>query len=113
MRSGNLLGTWSLTAEIQKEVFKSEPIITEEITVYPKTTQQIVKSSEGKYINKVTVEPVTSSIDYNISSGNIKKGVGILGVIGTLEVGLTQDEADSLAEAKIQQYVATAIEGSY
>ena len=63
------------------------PIVTENITVTPKTTQQTVSRSSGKYINKVTVEAVDNTIDSNIKAGNIKKDVTILGVTGTLESG--------------------------
>ena len=65
----------------------SGTITTEDIIVTPKTTQQTISRSSGKYINKVTVNPVTSSIDNNIQSENIKKDVTILGVTGTLENG--------------------------
>ena len=66
---------------------KVEEIETEDITVTPKTTQQVINRSEDKYINKVTVEAVTNSIDSNITSENIKKGVSILGIVGALESG--------------------------
>lgn len=56
-------------------------------TVNPTTSQQSVVADSGYELAKVTINPVTSSIDSNIKSDNIKKGVSILGVTGTLEEG--------------------------
>ena len=57
-------------------------------TVTPSTTKQTINCDSGYVgIRSVTVNPVTSAIDSNIISANIKKGVTILGVEGTLETG--------------------------
>ena len=57
-------------------------------TVTPSTTEQTVNCDSGYVgIRSVTVNPVTSAIDSNIIPTNIKKGVSILGVEGTLETG--------------------------
>lgn len=55
-------------------------------TVDPSTSQVTVNSSADG-LSSVTVTAVTSSIDQNISAGNIKKDVTILGVTGTFEGG--------------------------
>lgn len=60
-------------------------IQTEEKGAIPTTQSQDVTPSSGKFLTKVTVSAVTSSIDANITAGNIKKGVSILGVTGTYE----------------------------
>jgi hypothetical protein len=55
-------------------------------TVDPKTTKQTVTADSGYTgLSGVTVNAVTSSIDSNIQASNIKKGVTILNVTGTLE----------------------------
>jgi hypothetical protein len=55
-------------------------------TVYPRTYEQTVRPDEGYgTLDKVTVAPVTSSIDSNIKANNIREEVEILGVKGTLE----------------------------
>lgn len=54
---------------------------TKEVT--PKTTEQEITADTGKYLEKVTVAAVTSSIDANIVAENIKSGVTILGVTGS------------------------------
>lgn len=64
-------------------VYRNPP--TEEITIYPSTIEQEIYPSTDKYINKVIVKAVTSDIDSNITSLNIRKGVSILGVEGNLE----------------------------
>lgn len=54
-------------------------------TISPKTSEQVVVADNGYELAKVTVNAVTSSIDSNIKSENIKQGVNILGVAGTFE----------------------------
>ena len=55
------------------------------ITVTPTTSQQTITASGGvDGYSPITVSAVTSSIDNNISAGNIKSGVSILGVNGSL-----------------------------
>ena len=55
------------------------------ITITPTTSQQIITASGGvNGYSPITVNAVTSSIDANITTGNIKSGVSILGVSGSL-----------------------------
>lgn len=54
-------------------------------TVDPSTSSQTVVADTGYELAQVTVNPVTSSIDANITANNIKNGVSILGVTGTYE----------------------------
>lgn len=57
----------------------------ESIVVNPNITSQEIYPSENKVINKVSVNAVDKNIDPNIKSENIKKGITILDVTGTLE----------------------------
>ena len=57
----------------------------ESFEVRPTTTDQTITPTEGKVFSGGTVKAVTSSIDVNIISDNIKEGVTILGVEGTLK----------------------------
>ena len=67
----------------------AEPIL-QDIVVSPKTSEQIITaSSDYDGIGQVKVNAVTSSIDSDIKATNIKKGVNILGITGTLEEGIT------------------------
>ena len=55
-------------------------------SITPTTSEQVISADEQySGLNEVTVEPVTSEIDSNIQPSNIKEGVTILGVTGTLE----------------------------
>lgn len=55
-------------------------------TITPSITEQTITPDSGyNAITEVTVPAVTSSIDTNIQPENIKKGVTILGIVGTFE----------------------------
>lgn len=45
-----------------------------------------VTPSSGKHLSQVTIPKITSAIDSNIAPGNIRSGVGILGVTGTYDI---------------------------
>lgn len=68
-------------------------IVSEELTINPTTTTQEFEPS-GQYnaYSKVTVNPVTSSIDANIIPENIREGITVLGTTGTLEEGMSDAE---------------------
>ena len=71
-------------------------------TVTPATSQQIIEPDQNyNALSSVTVNAVTSAIDSNIRSDNIKSGVTILGVSGDSNVvdttvGLTQTPAGGI-----------------
>ena len=52
-------------------------------TITPSSTSDIVRTN--RFYDRLTVQKVTSNIDSNIQPANIKSGVTILGVEGTLE----------------------------
>ena len=64
---------------------KSKP--EEVFDVQPTTSDQTITPTEGAVFSGGTVRAVTSAIDNNIVAGNIKEGVSILGVTGTLKEG--------------------------
>lgn len=64
---------------------KSKP--EEVFDVQPTTTEQTITPTEGSVFSGGTVRAVTSTIDSNIQPENIKEGVSILGVAGTLSGG--------------------------
>lgn len=53
-------------------------------TATPSTSSQTILPDTGYTLSSVTVNAVTSSIDNNIKASNIKEGIEILGVTGTL-----------------------------
>ena len=55
-------------------------------TATPTTSSQIILPDEGYTLSSVTVNAVTSSIDSDIKAENIKKGVSILGVEGSIKI---------------------------
>ena len=66
-----------------------EPTLQEK-TITPTTSSQTITPDETyDGLSSVIVEAVTSSIDSNITSSNIKSGISILGVEGSLEEGIT------------------------
>ena len=76
-----------------KEVKIKVPITTLRIepttqtkTVEPSIEEQIITPDEGIFaLSSVTVNPVTSEIDKSIKAENIKEGVSILGIKGTVK----------------------------
>jgi hypothetical protein len=64
------------------------PIKTSRIDVDPSTNAQVFNADteDNAYITAVSVNPVTASIDSNITPNNILRGVNILGVIGEVDV---------------------------
>lgn len=74
------LGTVTVTVDIPSDVHNQDK------TVSPTTSQQtITADADYSGLGEVTVNAVTSAIDNNISSGNIKKDVTILGVTGSYD----------------------------
>ena len=57
----------------------------EQFNVQPTTTDQTITPTQGSVFSGGTVKAVTAEIDANIASNNIKEGVTILGVAGTLK----------------------------
>lgn len=62
----------------------TKPMGATELTVVPTTEAQEIYPEANKSFVKVNVEPVTSAIDTNIKPTNIREGVQILGVTGTV-----------------------------
>lgn len=72
---------WS---EVPTDVGGTSNVNNTSITVDPETSKKTYGTPSGYTgINSVTVNAVTSAIDSNITAGNIKDGVTILGVEGT------------------------------
>ena len=84
----------SKTAYVNSEKIIGTMADNGEVTIEPSTNQQT--KDKGYYTN-IIVNPVTNAIDENIVSSNIKKGVSILGIDGTLEVGIDTSDATATA----------------
>lgn len=97
-----LNGEWKdvafLSGEIQSTIVDSSGEPQEKI-VKPSIIPIVVEADKGKKLTKVTVEAVSSDIDVDIRPEDIREGVEILGVVGTLEqkedldVELSEQEA--------------------
>ena len=75
----------------------TKPMGATELTVVPTTEAQEIYPEANKSFVKVNVEPVTADIDTNIKPTNIRDGVQILGVTGTVI------EADPLTDVYYAQ----------
>ena len=91
-------------------------------TIKPTKEEQEVHADRGYELLSVTVEGVTSDVDENIQPDNIRYGVEILGVVGSMEqkedldaelnaqeslLSDLQSQADSLPEIKLGRATAT------
>lgn len=75
-----------------------EAIKIENRTINPSIEEQTVTPTSGKYIKQVTVNPVTASIDINITPENIRKDVTILGVTGTVSTTAPELQEKTVTE---------------
>ena len=55
------------------------------LNITPSTSAQTYTAPTGQAYDPVQVDAVTAAIDPNIQAGNIKQGVEILGVVGTMQ----------------------------
>lgn len=84
---------------------KSAEIKGQQKTVTPSTSQQVILPDAGyNALTSVTVNAVDNTIDSNIQANNIKKGVSILGVTGTLEAALQIAPTNTFTDATAKQF---------
>lgn len=82
------------------------------VSAEPKTTPVIVTPSDGyDAMSKVTINAVTSAIDTNILAENIKKGISILGVEGTLESTSSNIQSEKTVEPSVADITVNPDEG--
>lgn len=73
-------------------------------TINPSTVKQVVTPDTGYELGSVTVNAVTKEIDANIQASNIKNGVSILGVTGTLDVD-KPNQTKTIAPSENEQII--------
>ena len=81
----------------------------ETFNVQPSTAEQTITPTEGKVFSGGTVKAVTSSIDNNIQPEDIKEGVTVLGVEGTLKE-VKPEETFNVQPSTVEQTI-TPTEG--
>ncbi len=65
-----------------------------DVTITPTTN---VQNKTAGFYNSINIKAVTASIDTNIKAENIKSGISILGVAGTLQTGIDTSDATATA----------------
>ena len=93
----NIVGTYGSTSQIKYAT--------------PSQKEQIIKPDEGiEFLSQVTIQPVTSGIDTDITPINIRRGINILGVEGTFDGDLTFQKKSVSANAE-EDLIVTPDEG--
>lgn len=77
---------------------------TEQVEIAPTIDLQTIQPSPDRFIDQVTVLPVTAEIDSQIVPTNIRAGVSILGVQGNLEPD-KPDQTKTVTPSEIEQRV--------
>lgn len=78
----------------------------------PTTSTQVITFDDGyEGLGNVTITPVTSTIDTNIVAENIREGVTILGVTGTLEDDVVEIEPTRTVVPQTNAQIITPNEG--
>ena len=95
----NILGVEGTLKEVKPE---------ERFDVQPSTVEQTITPREGYAFGGGTVKAVTSSIDNNIVSNNVREGVTILGVEGTLKEEKPEEVFDIQPTTSDQTITPTA-----
>jgi len=85
-----------------------QEITKQPLNITPSTSAQTYTAPSGEAYDPVQVDAVTASIDPNITAENIKSGVSILGVTGTMEPKVTT--GDRLVLYDIQDITADGLE---
>ena len=82
-------------------------------TITPTTEQQTINADEGYYgLSEVVVKKVTNNIDSNIIASNIKKGIEILGVQGSV-VELNGDTLNVTPSNETQTFTPSEPKNGY
>jgi hypothetical protein len=84
--TGNISVKESLTGELTFGTINVDPSLTD-LEVTPSEEVQTFNHEDSYGYDNVIVNAVTNEIDSNIQPNNIKDGVTILGVTGTLQEG--------------------------
>ena len=83
---------YSGLGQVEVNVAVPAPVLDQTVITPTTSTQVIIPESPVVGFSKVTVSPVDSTIDSDITANNIRKDVDILGVTGTLVELLAQSK---------------------
>ena len=81
---------------------------TEQVEIAPTIELQTIQPSPDRFIDQVTVLPVTAEIDSQIKPTNIRKGVSVLGVEGNLEPD-KPDQTKRVTPSEVEQRVVADV----
>lgn len=107
-----VMGFESKWEEVPTDVGGTSGVNNQAKEATPTTSSQVIKPDTGYTgLSKCTVAAVTSSIDANIAAGNIKSGVTILGVTGSVVelVGETAEVTPSTSAQTITPITGNGI----
>lgn len=104
-------GTQDIYISDEGELNIEEPLQTKDV-IPSIEVQEIVADEDYYALGKVVVDAVTSSIDDNIKPENIKQGVSILGVEGTMQEPPFEPKFMQLINGTITEILEKDLEGA-
>jgi hypothetical protein len=107
-----LIGKTAYVETVKTKVTGTMPIYDGAVEIEPSTVEQTLETENKFNANNIVAKPVTSAIDGNIVSENIKKDITILGVTGKNTVVDTEENISPMNASDVLKDKVGFVNGS-